>query len=570
MLLPILGIYSLLSLIAVSPATKYWNTQMIGRAPDVEQNVWNFWWIERSVRQGYLFPFHTDLLYYPRGVSLAYHTLDLYNGYGSLFLRNLLRISFPSSYNTLVVIACLIGTMSAYLLVKSITGSEIAGFIAGIIYVYSPFTMSRLHFGQLGLFTSMQYIPLVLFFVLKGVRTSNWRYPLIAGIFTAIIGWQSINMGGETILFALFLLLIFGYRGLTKVELGKHLAILILVTGLLILPSAYPMIRDYSDFKDQMNWSVSASSNDLLTFILPDSSISALWRSIFSKISNQPLTDYYQINGQRTSYIGLGVIILSALSIIVIPVKNLWRWWLVAGLSLLLCTGPVIYFKGQVLMPNLLYTLMSKIPFMSLAREPSRWGVFLIIALSVIIGYFCSAVASQSYYSKGILLVCGLLIYIEFLATPVILNDGLNTISPFYQKLAQTQLSGGIMEVPFDLVGAQGPASEYMLYQTVHGKPIASGYISRTPNRVANMFQKYPFINQLRARVYNDHEPVIFSDKIITKGLKELRFINIEYVILHKNFVSESDARLYEITLTKVISVPIYEDVQIIVWHVTQ
>ena len=123
------------------------------------------------------------------------------------------------------------------------------------------------------------------------------------------------------------------------------------------------------------------------------------------------------------------------------------------------------------------------------------------------------------------------------------------------------------MEVPYDLAGAQGPAADYMVYQTVHGKPIASGYVSRTPTRNADMFKKYPFIYQLRARTYNDHEPVHFSDKIITKGLRELRVFNIEYVILHKAFVSEQEARIYEETLTQIISEPIYEDTQIVVWH---
>jgi len=567
-LLPILGIYSVLSIIALYPALKYWNTQLIGRAPDVAQNVWNFWWIERSFQQGYLFPYHTELLYYPRGVSLAYHTLDLFNGYISLFLRILLRINIPSSYNTLVFLACLVGSISAYLLVKSITGSNVAGFMAGIIYVYSPFNMSRLHFGQLGLFTSMQYIPLVVLFVLKGVQTHNWRYSVAAGIIVAIIGWQSLNMGGETIIFALFILLVFGYKRLTKAEMGIQLAILILFTGLLILPTTYPMLRDYTEFKDQMNWSISASSNDLINFILPDRSISTFWRIILGKFSNQPLTDFYQIKGQSTTYIGLGVIILTALSIIVFHSKIVWQWWLVAFIAFLLCVGPSIYVNGHAIMPNLLYSIMSSIPFMSLARESSRWGVFLIIALSVIIGYFCSAVAGQSFYHRAILLVCGLLIYTELIATPIVLYDGLNKIPSFYQKLAQQPSSGGVLDVPFDLVGAQGPASEYMLYQTVHEKPITSGYISRTPIRIANMFQKYPFINQLRARVYNDHEPVNFSDKIIAKGIKELRGLNIEYVILHKNFVSEADAGIYESTLTEVISNPMYEDSQIAVWQI--
>jgi hypothetical protein len=126
------------------------------------------------------------------------------------------------------------------------------------------------------------------------------------------------------------------------------------------------------------------------------------------------------------------------------------------------------------------------------------------------------------------------------------------------------------MEVPYDLVGAQGPAADYMIYQTLHGKPIASGYISRTPAKNANMFQSYPFINQLRARIYNDKEPVSFSDNLIARGLKELKTMNVEYVILHKSFIPAPIASVYQAILTQVITEPVYVDDQLVVWHITQ
>lgn len=566
----VLGVYVIFASIAIYPAFKFWNSYLIGRAPDAEQNAWNFWWIDRSFQQGYLLPYHSDLLYYPRGVSLAFHTLDLYNGYISLFLRHLFHINIPASYNTLAFLAFLVGALSAYFLVEYITGSAVAGFIAGIIYASSPFCVSRLHFGQLGLFTGMQYIPLALLFTLKGIQTSRWYYTMSAGIVIAIIGWQSMNMGAETFLFALLLLVLFGYKKLPKKILAGQLALLILVSGILMVPVTYPMARDYAEFKGQTNLAYSAAPNDLLNFILPDRSISTLWRNILGRVTDQPLTDYYQIHGQRTTFIGWGVILLAVISVIVISPKLTWRWWLVGGLSFILCIGPMVSFNGQAVIPNPFYALMSHIPIMGLAREPARWGVFLILALSIIIGYLCSKFVSQSHWYQGIFLLAGVLIYVEMVATPIVLNDRFLKIPPFYYKLAQIRTSGGIMEVPYDLVGAQGPAADYMVYQTLHGKPIASGYISRTPAKNANMFQRYPFINQLRARIYNDKEPVSFSDNLIARGLKELKTMNVEYVILHKSFIPAPIASVYQAILTQVITEPVYVDDQLVVWHIAK
>ena len=283
--------------------------------------------------------------------------------------------------------------------------------------------MSRLHFGQLGLFVSMQYIPLVVLFVLKGIQTARWHFAMAAGVITAIIGWQSLNIGSEAALYALFLLLIFGYKKLSFKELFAQSIILGLVTGLLMVPVIYPLIRDYPAFKDQMNWSVFAASNDLLNFVMPDRSISTFWRTILGNISNQPLTDYYQLHGQTTTFIGWGVILLTAISIIILPPKKLWRWWLAAGLFLLLCIGPVIYFNGKAVMPNLFYSLVSFTPFLRLFREPSRWGIFLILSLSISIGYLCAKLGGWSRWLQGVLICSGLVIYAEFVASPIILND---------------------------------------------------------------------------------------------------------------------------------------------------
>ena len=66
------------------------------------------------------------------------------------------------------------------------------------------------------------------------------------------------------------------------------------------------------------------------------------------------------------------------------------------------------------------------------------------------------------------------LIALEFLAIPYpMATPGYHI--PFYEQVAQEPGHFAILELPLR------PMSDYMAYQTVHGKPIVYGYLSRQP-----------------------------------------------------------------------------------------
>ena len=46
---------------------------------DIYQNLWNIWWVKKSLFELHTSPYYTDYLYQPYGVSLALHTLSFFN-----------------------------------------------------------------------------------------------------------------------------------------------------------------------------------------------------------------------------------------------------------------------------------------------------------------------------------------------------------------------------------------------------------------------------------------------------------------------------------------------------------
>ncbi len=66
-----LGLYSLLSLVVTYPLVLHLGSETLGpRHPDRMQNMWNLWWVAVALLDRHTDPFHTDLLFYPRGADL--------------------------------------------------------------------------------------------------------------------------------------------------------------------------------------------------------------------------------------------------------------------------------------------------------------------------------------------------------------------------------------------------------------------------------------------------------------------------------------------------------------------
>ncbi len=130
------------------------------------QNYWNLWWVKTALIDEHTNPFFTNLLFYPTGVSLLFHTLNVFNGILSLPLQ--LAFGLFPAYNTVVLLSFVLGGFGAYLLVRQILGipgGKFPALAAGVIFSFSPFHFAHL-LGHLQVI-SLEWIP---FYALYLVR----------------------------------------------------------------------------------------------------------------------------------------------------------------------------------------------------------------------------------------------------------------------------------------------------------------------------------------------------------------------------------------------------------------
>src|SRR5207244_13104555 len=70
-----LVVFALLSVAATWPTVLHLTTQGLGEHQiDRAQSIWDLWWVKVALLDRHINPFHTDLLFYPQGADLYFHT----------------------------------------------------------------------------------------------------------------------------------------------------------------------------------------------------------------------------------------------------------------------------------------------------------------------------------------------------------------------------------------------------------------------------------------------------------------------------------------------------------------
>lgn len=561
-------LYLLLFIVSTYPAITVFDSHLIGQG-DTSQNAWNLWWVHWALSHGHLNLYDTSMLYHPSGVTLAFHTLSPFNGILGAAFQEFLGTNLPLTYNLLTLFTFVGSGITMYLLVYSLTRHSLAAIIAGIVFTFSPFRMSRVFFGNLEVY-STQFIPLLGLLLIKMQRHLHIKYAIGAALMLALTTWCSLELafgaGLLTCLLALLGIGNFKRKAWWFVWGGFGLSALVM-----ILPVVLPMLLHQQSFLTETDQFAAATANsaDLLGFFLPDNTIRSglgdlnLWggNAWISQIYSQ----FYGNPCEKTVFLGYPVLGIVLITLLKARSSAIYQWFGISVVFFTLCLGPVLQIGGKLL-GSMPYRLFFYLPFLKYGRTPSRLAIYLMLALAMVVGYGVAELCQRSkvrHYAMGLM---GILIFCEFLIIPLRSDNSLLNLSSYYKVLAKQKEEASILDVPVDLYGAQGPASDYMLYQTIHQQPIVGGYISRIPANALAIFD-YPFIYQLRARLYKDHAPYDFSPEVMAVAEANLEALGVRYVILHKDVLSEQETAQLHAAVGEVLASPLYEDAYIVVWE---
>lgn len=567
-------------------------------AGDTYAFVWNLWHTKQTIFQG-TSPFFSNYIFYPNGVSLAFHDLTMFNSLLSIPLQ--LIFNLTTVYNLLFLLSFILTGFGAYLLVFYLTKDRKASFIAGLLLAFFPYHFA--HITHLSLL-SMEWIPFFVLYFIKTFEEKNIKNSIFSAIFltlTALSHWYYLIF---LILFVIvFIVYNFFHRrsNVLNRKFIKYFILMFLLFGILTSPFVYPMLID-NEFQSTNTLDSSiAHSADLAAFFVPSET-----HSIFGKYVEYFYNSINSYDGKLYGTMEESTVFIGYLTLILVfyaltrKNKKIRFWLLCTFIFFILSLGPALHFNGlikipveglgldkiiQKIEPNinkdalemlkhnigipLPYIIFNFIPFFNIIRNPSRFVVMLMLPLAVIVGFACSDIFNKIKHKKifnrysleNILFLIFCLIFIfEFISIPLLTSSA--DIPSFYSIIAKDKEDYAIIEIPlcYDTLSAYTPEIRlFEYYQTAHNKKLLCGSISRYPENSFDFIRENPFIYSL------SHPEITYTN--ITVPIDFLKQNKFKYVIIHKNYLNEDELLNLNNLLRNSLQLQ-YQDNEMIVYRV--
>jgi hypothetical protein len=151
------------------PVISHLDTHVAGDGGDSLQCIWNLWWVKKALLDPKIDLYYTDYMYYPKGSSLKFHTLSLFNSILSIPFQNIFNLLVI--YNILFLFHFVLAGYGMFLLVNYLINDKGIAFISGLAYTFCPFHFSH-GLGHLQTM-SIGWIPFYVLFLFKTSREDN-------------------------------------------------------------------------------------------------------------------------------------------------------------------------------------------------------------------------------------------------------------------------------------------------------------------------------------------------------------------------------------------------------------
>ena len=503
--------YGLLTVLMTLPVATRLTTHLVGWGNDPYVHYWNNWWVAQALKRG-ISPYYTDMLFHPDGASMVFHNFSWLNIAGALVLKPL--AGPVGAYNLVFLANIALCGFAMYQLAGYVVGHRGAAFVAGLVHAFWPY---RLHHSAHPNLISTQWMVWFLLFLMKTVREGRRRDALLAGLFLAFTAFARLQLLILAAFPAAIYLVysLFAERERWNWGTVGRLAMIGAMTGALLAYPLSPLLQEYLGgehpgdvFIDEQ----SSNQSDLLAYIVPNHG---------QPIRKEHIPKYFDAHVVFLGYTALALAIFGA-----VKAREAGRLWLVmAGFAFIMALGPTLRVAGKVV-PGipLPYRLVGWTFPVRILRNPHRFNILLALPVAVLVGF-----GTRGLWQRRTRLlpplVAGLVLfeYVWFPMSTLSLE-----YSPFYDRIAEIPETFGLYDLP---MGFSGPAKFYMYLQTIHGKPIVQGKMSRPLRTINDFIDGDPFTKHLRL-TKNRIDPDLTA---ISRHLEYLADAGVRYIVLHRD-----------------------------------
>jgi hypothetical protein len=472
------AIYTFSFFLLTYPLILVWSTSFYCDRGDGMQNEWNLWWVHKAILELHQSPWHTTWLHAPWGTTLLGHSLNPVNGFVGIPLS--LIFSRVHVYNLIVTGSFVFSGLTAFWLARHIVKAYIPALFGGFAFTFTGYRFAHAY-GHMDLI-STEFLPLFLLAWLRMLERPTIGRAAAAGIVLGLVGLCDLYyvlysaLAGAFIAAFYFPSLIAMARKQSPHQwyLPARFAVFFATASLCCGPLIVPLLiaNEHDPFVGFHDPAV--FSADAFSAFVPGGAnrLGAFTRPYWSKLqANIP---------EQCVYVGLSVLCMATYGAVKCRRAgfSVYLWGSLAAICYALSLGPVLHVQGVAQTGSVLpYAWMENLlPPIKLSGCPSRFSVMLALSLSILLTMGVASLSRRRGRAAKLILV------VFAVGLMIDLSPGQLPSTPFSSPVWTTALRN--LPLRGSVISLVGDPCLELYYQTLFERPMAFGYISRTPTSV--------------------------------------------------------------------------------------
>lgn len=564
-------VYLIVAIIFTYPLITKISTHGFGVDEDSPYHIWHNWWLKFTLFDLRQNPLWTNFIFYPQKIPLIYDANSFV--FAALTLPLQFLASVVTSSNIVFLFSFVLNGLSMFALVSYIlrtklqtTDHKLLSFLAGLIFAFSPYTLSQAMDGHTNLITTW-IIPLYTLFLLKSIEVPSIKSAIIAGVFATLQFYSDFTYTTFLIIetgLIIFYYTVFVFLRKPTTEMLTSMKKIILTSAIIFATTALissPLILEVvkvskTGFKvGSPLWVQNEWGADLKAFLRPSDQLTFL----------RPLA-YTPPRGtiEGTVFPGYTLIFLFLIGLLTKTISRIksrpfpenngphesgkLNFWIFLSLSFfILSLGPTLHYNGQFqfnilglkgLIFPLPWFILHKIPLIGEVQEASRINPFLMLSLSIVISLLFSSLLKKirsAKISAFIVITVTLLIIVEYLPITFPLTD----LRPpeIYKTIGNDNGHFSVLVLPLgfnsgNVALGKSPIGSLQYFQVIHKHPSFRGTVARLPAWTFDYYRKLPLIKYLIDPSRTPDEDDNDRAKVYATIKNQL---NVGYIVIHKN-----------------------------------
>ncbi|HEX6737816.1 MAG TPA: hypothetical protein VF310_06085, partial [Vicinamibacteria bacterium] len=332
-------------------------------------------------------------------------------------------------------------------------------------------------------------------------------------------------------------------------------ALVALAATVALLPFLHAMATRIADGElvtPPIPWRSSPKGVDAIAFLMPNPNNPLIGASAHDWLARE-WADGFAENAAALTMVAPLIIALAFRR------PEMWprRWMFLAGFFALLALGPFLWVGGVNTHIPTPWALLRYLPGVGMVRSPSRFAVVVVLAVSVLFALALSELRRR-YPRRQRWILAGVATVLMFELAPLPRPLYSAEIPSVFRTIAADPRDIRVLELPTGFrdgtlsTGQYGAITQF--HQTLHGKAIFGGYLSRVSGRRIRACRSFPVMDALVAVSAGDELTPRQRRRAFAQRARFLARSRVGYVVID-NLRSSPRLRRFAVRLLALVKV---------------